>query len=308
LGKGGRAFQLLVSAVNTFQASRAVEDYLAETRAGGPRRPIDQADVHFISGLPDGQGYYVDADFAFAELAGHYGISEKLDVGFSIYYIEFGRTSLDGGIFNFHETFDLGQAGRDYVADGQFQIVLGQGGEAVVERLDGPPDGGFSDPSFYLRYALPSVGGWRFGFGAGVKVPIADEEVLSSGHFDYGVTLTADRRWKRNAVVVNASLVDPGRFEQLDLDPPVLPSINIAWLHRFERWPATRAFIQGLVAEHVFSEVTDSAISDLEIQLTFGFKRVTRFGVLGFGLTENILNYDNTPDIGMHLSWGWLTN
>lgn len=57
----------------------------------------------------------------------------------------------------------------------------------------------------------------------------------------------------------------------------------------------------------MFSEATDSAISDVEIQLTFGLKRVTRLGVFGFGLTENLLNYDNTPDIGVHLTWYHVT-
>jgi hypothetical protein len=307
LGKGGVGIQFVSSAVNTFQASRSVEEYLGQTRAGGTRRPIDAADARFIASLPSGEGYYVDADFAFAELGAYFGITDRLDVGISLYYIEFGRTSLDGGIFNFHETFDLGQAGREYVANGQFQIVLGQDGDAVVQLLDGPPDGGFSDPNFFVRYALPNLGRWAFNVGAGIKIPVADPDALSSGNLDYGVIVTADRRWTRNAIIVNAALVDPGRFDQLGVDPPILPSINLAWLYRFERWPATRAFVQGLVAEHVFSEVADSAISDLEIQLTFGLKRITKWGVLGFGLTENLLNYDNTADIGVHFSWGMLS-
>ena len=35
-------------------------------------------------------------------------------------------------------------------------------------------------------------------------------------------------------------------------------------------------------------------------------KWATRAGVWGVGLTETILNYDNTPDIAIHLSWGML--
>jgi hypothetical protein len=35
-------------------------------------------------------------------------------------------------------------------------------------------------------------------------------------------------------------------------------------------------------------------------------KWVTRTGVWGVGLTENLFNYDNTRDIAVHLSWGKL--
>ena len=37
-----------------------------------------------------------------------------------------------------------------------------------------------------------------------------------------------------------------------------------------------------------------------------GMKWATRTGVWGVGLTENLFNYDNTPDIAVHLSWGML--
>ena len=50
-----------------------------------------------------------------------------------------------------------------------------------------------------------------------------------------------------------------------------------------------------------------SDIADLELQLTTGVKWNTPLGVLGLGITENILNHDNTPDIGVHVSWGYLS-
>jgi hypothetical protein len=35
-----------------------------------------------------------------------------------------------------------------------------------------------------------------------------------------------------------------------------------------------------------------------------GLKWATKAGVFGVGLTENLFNFSNTPDIGIHLSWG----
>ena len=61
-----------------------------------------------------------------------------------------------------------------------------------------------------------------------------------------------------------------------------------------------------IAAEHVYSRQTNTGISDPEFQITVGMKWATRIGVWGVGLTENLFNYDNTPDIADHLSWGML--
>ncbi len=68
LGKGRSAFELHYSRVNDFQVSPAVETYLAETR-GDVRRRLTEDDVAFIVGLPHGEGYYIDGEFEFVEIA-----------------------------------------------------------------------------------------------------------------------------------------------------------------------------------------------------------------------------------------------
>jgi hypothetical protein len=114
----------------------------------------------------------------------------------------------------------------------------------------------------------------------------------------------------RDAVIVNLGYVVPGTISNIDVtatrdfNPPNLPSLHLSWLHRFRRWQKTRTFVQVLLSEHPFREAFDSDLSNPEFQITFGLKWATRAGVFGVGLTENVLNYANTPDIGIHLSWG----
>jgi hypothetical protein len=153
--------------------------------------------------------------------------------------------------------------------------------------------------------------GWRFNLAAGIKPPLAStERLLSTGSWDFGFLLTADRRWQRNALIFNLGVVFPGEYEEthygMSFDPPTLPSLNMSWLHRFKRWPNTRLFLQFLAAKHIYSGLTDSDLSDPGFQMTVGMKWATRAGILGVGLTENLFNFDNTPDIGVHLSWGLL--
>ncbi|MEO1369964.1 MAG: DUF3187 family protein, partial [Acidobacteriota bacterium] len=174
LTRGKWAFEAHYSVINNFQVSAAVEDYLEEVR-DGQRLPLNQADAEFILGLPEGQGFYIDGEFEFFDVIVHYGVTDRLDFGVGISFMEFSGGFLDGTIFDFHDQFGYGQQGRDFAADEQFQIVIGQDGEGL-SLLDGPPDGGFGDPSVFFRYYLGQRGRWTFNLSGGVKIPLADED------------------------------------------------------------------------------------------------------------------------------------
>ncbi len=306
LGKGKWALEAQHSIVNNFQVSSEVEDYLAGAR-GEDRRPLDALDAEFILGLSEGDGFYIDGEFQFTELLFHYGVTNRLDLGVGLLFVNFSGGFLDGTIFDFHDSFGYGQQGRDLVADDQFQIVIGQDGTGLA-LLDGPASGGVSDPSLYFRYFLGSRGRWKFNLGGGVKVPIADDDgLLSSGGLDYGAVLTADARLQKTAYLFNLSIVEAEKFSLNGVDPPLLTSLHVSWIRTLGRSRKTRLSVQLLAAEHAFRELLDSEISELEVQVTLAIKRSTPIGILGFGLTENLLAYDNTPDIGVHLSWGYLS-
>lgn len=307
LGKGKWAVEAQYSRVNNFQVSAAVEEYLDATR-DGTRRRLDATDRDFILGLPAGEGFYIDGEFHFAELMVHYGVTERLDIGVGVLLIDFGGGDLDGTIFDFHESFGYGQQGRNFVADDQFQIVIGQDGQGL-SILDGPPSGGVSDPSLYFRYFLGSKGRWQFNLGGGVKIPLSndDSDLLTSGGLDVGLMLTAQARLRKSAFLFNLSVVEAEEFAQSEIDPPLLPSLTVSWIRTLGSSRKTRVSLQAFAAEHAFSDLFDSAISELEVQMTLAVKRATAVGVFGLGLTENLLAYDNTPDIGLHFSWGYLS-
>ncbi|MDA8018290.1 MAG: DUF3187 family protein [Thermoanaerobaculia bacterium] len=311
LGRGNWALEAHFSQVNNFQVSPEVEEYLASTRAEGERRPLDTADIDAILAQPAGSAFYIDGEFSFWDFNAFYGVTERLDLAIGWYYIGYSGGELDGSIFDFHDEFGFGQQGRQYVTDDQFQVVLGVGADAGGQPLvvtERPTSGGFSDPVVSFRYGFPKrSSGWQFALSGGIKIPIADEATfLSSGGFDFGLQLTADRRWTRDAFIFNFDYVIPGDFEQAQFDPPNLPTLHLTWLHAFRRWESTRIMLQMLMAEHPFRDITDSELTKGEFQLTLAMKWDTRLGVFGLGLTENLFNMDNTPDIGLHFSWGYL--
>lgn len=307
LGRGHSAMEFHYSIINSFQVSHEVEDYLKLSR-GSSRRPLDSSDVDFILGLPQGQAYYIDGEFGVLEFAIHWGVTQRIDLGVSFNYIRYGGHSLDDVIFNVHDSLGVSQSGRDNVQNDRIQVVLGRDDSKDVVLLDRPTSGGLGDPHFFLRYALPEFAPkWRSNLEIGVKAPLMEEETfLSTGSWDFGYQLSVDRRFTRDAWILNLGMIFPGTFKQTDFRPPNLPFVNVSWLHRFERWSNTRSSVQVLLAEHPYRAIVNSALSDMEVQITAGLKWDTSVGVIGLGVTENVFNFDNTPDFGLHFTWGYL--
>ena len=196
IGKGAWAFEFNYSQSNNFQISDNVEAYLAE-REGG-RRPLDQRDVEIIANEIEGDRFYFDGEFGLSELGIHYGINDNVSVSMRLGYLALGGGYLDGAIYDFHHSFGIGQAGRNFVVPRHFQLLYIDENESFVE-LDRQSSGGFTDPVFTVNYSAPwAWHQWTFGFEAGFKPPLANrDDLLSSGSFDFGFQLNSQRVWGR---------------------------------------------------------------------------------------------------------------
>ncbi|MDH5388458.1 MAG: DUF3187 family protein [Gammaproteobacteria bacterium] len=307
LGVGHSAYGIHYTVVNDYQLSPAIANYLVKTHADG-RRQLDSADINFILSQPAGQSYYIDGEVSMLEFTSNWGLTNRLDFGVSINLIAYGGGFLDSAIYDFHEAFGIGQHSRDRVPNEDFMVVLGLQPNNPLVMLNPPTSGGFGDPSFFLRYAFPNdYKSWKFNLSAGIKAPLADENVfLSTGSWDAGFQLIADKRFQRDAYIINVGTIFPGDIRVRNFDLPSLSFMNLNWLHSFEGENHKKFFLQFILAEHPFHRVIDTELSDLEFQITTGLKWNTSVGVIGIGLTENLLNFNNTPDIGFHFTWGIL--
>jgi hypothetical protein len=87
--------------------------------------------------------------------------------------------------------------------------------------------------------------------------------------------------------------------------PQVVPTLVVG----YERKLSAKAhlILQGYFSDSVYSrEETDlQELLDPKFQLSLGFYR--RFGraVMSFGITENLQNFNNTPDVGIQLGWAY---
>lgn len=308
LGEGRWAAEVHYSVVNDFQVSTAVEDYLEQSRPAGERRPLDLTDVAALESLPEGDAFYIDGEFGLLNVVGTYGVTEYLDVSLELNYLTYGGGEMDSFIEEFHDTFGLGQQGRNFVEQDRFQIVIGPGdGETGLVLLEKPSSGGLGDPIVRLRYAIPGdPDGWRTNVGLGLKAPVADEErFLSSGNWDVGLTVTTDRRWDKLGLILGANLVSVGDFVQVSgSTDQLLLSAEMALMRTLGDSGRWVGLLQINTGENIFSDLGGSELGELAIQGTIGVKRKSRSGIWGFAVTENILNQDSTVDVGGHLSWG----
>jgi len=304
IGKGAWAVELNASVSNNFQMSAGIEDWLSGR--GGPRRPVSPTDATAVLAALEEPQFLIDGELNVVDLTVHVGLTPHLSASLRMGYLGYSGGFMDSFIQGFHDLLGIGQAGREFIGKGDFQILFMNDGESLVLH-DRPSSGGVTDPTLSLTYSFPkTTKGWSFSIEGAIKPPVADrDDWLSSGSWDVGVQASAQRIWGKNAVVLNLAVVAPGDFNiEGGFDPAALPSANLAYVRRLT--PRTTAVVQALYSENIFRDEVDSDLSAYEFQMTAGVRFDALGGVIGVAVTENLFNFDNTPDFGFHVSYSRL--
>ena len=303
-GPGSWAIEADISYSNTFVMSDNVRTYL-EGRGDGPR-PLTQADANAILGLGE-DAYYVDGEFGLLELTFHYRVTRRSSV-----YLTLSAYNFTGGIFdrtieNFHDAFGLDQNGRDLVARDRFQIVSSLDG--VNEAFLHPPiDGGLGDPVVGVRHVWPlSRSRWNLVLDGEANFALRGErQFLSTGTDDYGVQASLQGKFRRQAVYFSSSFVlTDGRVLGVQLDRRVLPTMTAAY--EVGVTGHTNVILQLYGSE---STIRDSTIDQIKVnkyEASLGFRSRRGHLIYGFAVTENLANFENTPDVGASLTVAWVS-
>lgn len=294
---GTFAFEFNLSYQNTWALSDNVLDYL--NGRGPGRAPIGQADVAAILAMP-GDAYLVDGEYGLVDLTLHYRFSSHWGAYLTVPYITFNDGFLDGTIENFHDTFGFGTAGRDRADRNRWQVVAKlENAEYVISRKPGDD---FGDPVAGFRYSLKDrPDHWNFIFEAAAKIPSGSSEfMVSTGEYDYGVQLSMQRFFHRNALYATVSNV---YFGSPDIDLATdqwIPTVILGWETRLTRH--LNFILQTYASRSTVQKTNLDELSSEKIQATFGLQWLYRGNVLRFAITENLANFNNTPDIGVTLS------
>src|SRR6266850_1576637 len=297
-------FGAWTTVTNNFIYSDNVGDYLA---ARTSRAPMTRADFDAIAAAHPGEDYYYfDGEITntYARIATTVAPSFAVGARFSVVSVSGGR-GMDGFVEGFHSLFGLGQSYREVVTRGQTTsaIRIGQNQDFNPEN----PRVGIGDPIVFAIWAPErGMGAWRMSLIAGIKVPIGStSKRLSTGRADFGTAfaLTGDLgRWCLN---FNGGVMVPGDIEFFPgLDPAPMAGIAGSVGYRFR----TRSlWVQLQWEQSPLRHATKMALSDDIYDVSLGMRFPLAHGVRGYlALTENVLAYQNSSDIGFHGGVTWM--
>lgn len=280
---------------NTFAMSDDVYDYLQSRNQG--RIPLRPEDAHALLAASH-DSYYVDVEVGVLDIILQRRVSRRFAAFVEVPYIHYGRSQLDHLIEDFHTAAGLSQMGRDLVARNRFQMVY-HIGDTRLQILDREVTGGFGDPIVGVRYMSSLAGQWRFALEAAAKIPVAGERLLlSTGETDVGLQATTRRRFGRTTLQASATVVHYSGGPESPADE-FIPTLIVAG--SYAATPATSIIVQSHVSRSAIRDTTVAELSDNKYQLSLGLQSSVRRWTWTFAITENLGNYNNTPDIGFQL-------
>ena len=303
---GSWAIETEVAHQNTWALSPNVEEYLTGLESSG-RRGLGAEELQAIRDLP-GENYLVDLELALLDITLHYKISDVWTAYVIASGVSFRGGFLDGTIESFHETFGFSSYGRPAATKNRVNLIYDLKSSQYAS-LGTPTDGGLLDPTIGMRYSgwtLP--GKWHLAAEVAVKVPVAGRrELLSTGRTDFGMQVSLQRKGRRHGLYLDASAVYyDGSGQVSPQGAQVIPTLVFG----YERILSARTNVnlQGYISRSVYShEETDlEELLGEKYQLSLGIRHRRNNFLLTFGITENLHNINNTPDIGFQLGLAWV--
>ena len=300
LKQGEWQLDLITTVTNTFAVSDVLEKRLNERESRGTLsaahlREFDEQDGDYGN-------FVVDGELVRTAFAVRRGVGRKVQLELMVPFLNYSGGFLDSTIEGFHDTFGFDEAGRKGVPRDTF-LALVNSRSGSLEITD-DPGLVLGDVVVGAKVQIREPNGTRryhLALDSMVKLPTGDEsDLTSSESFDFGTQLIATRYYEQACVHASVGVLALGEWEALGISSQVLPSAMIAYERSLGK--AITGLAQFTVARSPFSDLDLAELSETSVQITLGMKKVI-FGdnVLFLGITENLQNFDNTQDIGLHL-------
>jgi hypothetical protein len=237
----------------------------------------------------------------------HYKFTEHWGGYLVMSGVNYSGGFLDRSIESFHDMFGFDNNGRPSAERNAVNLIADLN-DANLAVFDAPTDGGLLDPTIGVRYSSPQqVKGWSVVLEAAAKIAWRGQrDFLSTGNTDYGVQATLQRFGEHHAWYVSASAVYyDGRSSITPTDPQVVPTLVLGYERKLN--DKTHLVLQSYISDSIYSK-DDTELDELldtKLQLSFGVYRRMGRGVLSFAITENLQNFNNTPDVGLQLGFAY---
>lgn len=299
---GNWAVEVHLGYQNTWALSENVKNYLNSLQG---RRPIGPSEIQAIQNLP-GEAYLVDLEAGLLDVTFHRRLTEGWGAYAALSGVWFTGGFLDGGIEWFHDTFGFSPVGRPAVRRNDINVIFDL--KSVQLTQPDMPDSGLLDPVFGARYQLvqrPTT--WNLIIEGAVKVPVTGERAfLSTGDWDFGTQLTLQRFMNDHAFYGSLAAVytRPSNIATAS-GRQVVPTAIVGYEYR---WTGNLNLNAQFYASPSVYKRDDTDLDELlkpKYQVSLGFRYRVGASLLTFGVTENVANYNNSPDFGFQLSWAY---
>lgn len=287
---------------NTWALSPNVRSYLQSLPG---RRTLGPSEIQAIRDLP-GEAYLVDLELGTVDFTLHRKLTDHWGVYAVLSAVTYTGGFMDGGIEWFHDRFGMNDVGRPAVKRNDINVIMDLKGTQLYQPQ--LPDSGFLDPTFGVRYTVNRYPApWNLVIEGAVKIPFSGERAfLSTGKYDFGMQVTLQRFMQRHAAYASlAAVYTVGSNVAPSYSTQVVPTAILGYEYSLSN--RTNLNLQFYASPSVFKH-SDTDLPDLldpKFQVSAGFRYRMGSSVLTFGITENLVNYNNSPDIGLQIGWAY---
>jgi hypothetical protein len=287
---------LVQSVTNTWVQSGSVEQFLEDR---SERAPLTLEELRSIQPEGSDRGlFYVDGELYRTSLAVRRGIGRGLQVSVTVPVLGLEGGFGDSTIEGFHDTFGFDQGGREGTFRDDYLVYVRDADGNELYRPEAPGFG-ISDISLGIKARLRSRSAWRLGIAGTVKLPTGDEDDLTgSGSVDLGLQLLGTRYFRRSCMHAAVAVARLGESQLLDDQTVVSAMLG------FERalGRKTSFIAQTTLSQSPFGDLDIGELDDVSYLVDLGIKRgLSEKTVLFAAVSENVVNFDNSIDVGLHV-------
>lgn len=238
-------------------------------------------------------GFFMDLHFSDTRFAINHGFSHGWSANLSFNDRRVVNAHLDGITKKFHDAFGISQNGRDEVEENDTRIQIPAYGIDLGEEIKGP----FSQTiGLSIQKVLidKSIRWPAIAVHFNTSYETMDNGVIEHGSMDYGVQFSIAQKRNGGYLYGNISYTRFGSDNWLGVP---LSEKQLSGMLGYEvTTGAHQAFIvQYLFSEGIFEDL--GALSEYSHEIHFGYKWRTESFLWEAGLVENIVNFDNSPDV-----------
>ena len=237
--------------------------------------------------------YLIDFNFTDTRFAVNHGFANGWSAEISFSDRRIVNLNLDEVVEGFHDVFGIEQNGRDENLS-QTRVEFPMSSVSLGNELNGV----FSQSvGITLQKVLidKSVSWPALAVILNTSVETLNDGMIEDGSFDYGIQFSAAQKKSSGYLFANLSYT---KFES-DLTLGVLPLTETQFSGMLG-YEFTQSENQAFIVQYLFSQgVLENigALEDVSHEIHLGYKWRTERNIFEAGLVENIVNFDNGPDV-----------